>query len=43
MQEGKLTHASFPSWWNNVVRDAPVLVQEGKLARATFPRWWNVV
>jgi hypothetical protein len=37
MQEGKLTHTSFPSWWNNVVQDAPVLVQEGKLACATFP------
>jgi hypothetical protein len=36
VQEGKLAHASFPPWWNDVVQDALVLVQEGKLALA-FP------
>jgi hypothetical protein len=37
VQEGKLAHASFPLWWDDVVRDELVLVQEGKLARASFP------
>jgi hypothetical protein len=37
VQDGKLARASFPSWWNNVVRDALVFVQDGKLARASFP------
>jgi hypothetical protein len=37
MQEGVLVGASFPPWWNDVVRDALVLVQEGKLARTSFP------
>jgi hypothetical protein len=36
--------ASFPPWWDDVVRDELVLVQEGKLARASFPpRWDDVV
>jgi hypothetical protein len=30
VQEGMLARASFPSWWDDVVRDARVLVQEGK-------------
>jgi hypothetical protein len=33
VQEGNLAHASFPHWWDDVVRDALLLVQEGKLAR----------
>jgi hypothetical protein len=36
VQDGKLTCASFPPKWNDVVRDALVLVQEGKLACASF-------
>jgi hypothetical protein len=43
VQEGKLTRASFPLWWDDVVRDELVLVQEGKLARARFPSRWNDV
>ena len=43
MQEGKLAHANFPRWWDDVVRDEFVLVQEGKLARASFPPWWDDV
>jgi len=27
VQEGKLTHISFPLWWDDVVRDELVLVQ----------------
>jgi hypothetical protein len=34
---------SFPPQWNDVVRDALVLVQEGKLAYASFPPRWNDV
>jgi hypothetical protein len=30
MQEGKLARTSFPPWWNEVVRDALVLLQDGK-------------
>jgi hypothetical protein len=26
VQEGKLSRASFPPWWNDVVRDALVLM-----------------
>jgi hypothetical protein len=29
VQEGKLACASFPPWWDDVVRDELVLVQEG--------------
>jgi hypothetical protein len=36
VQEGKLACASFPPWWDDVVRDKLVLVQKGKLARARF-------
>jgi uncharacterized protein YjeT (DUF2065 family) len=36
-------HASFPPRWNDVVRDALVLVQEGKLACTSFPPQWNDV
>jgi hypothetical protein len=43
VQEGKLARASFPPCWNDVVRDALLLVQEGKLARASFPQWWNAI
>jgi hypothetical protein len=45
VQEGKLAHASFPPWWNDVVRDALVLVlmQKGKIACASFLPWWNDV
>jgi hypothetical protein len=42
VQEGKLVHASFPPWWNDV-RDAFVLLQDGKLACNIFPPWWNDV
>jgi hypothetical protein len=31
VQDGKLAHTSFPSRWNDVVRDVLVLVKEGKL------------
>ena len=43
VQEGKLAHVSFLPWWNDVVRDALVLLQDGKLAHASFPRCWNDV
>jgi hypothetical protein len=43
VQERKLACASFPPWWNDVVRDALVLMQEGKLIHASFPLWWNDV
>jgi hypothetical protein len=43
LQEGKLACASFPPWWNDVVRDELVLVKEGKLAHTSFPPWWNDV
>ena len=43
MQEGKLACASFPRWWDDVVRDELVLVQEGNLVRASFPPWWDDV
>jgi hypothetical protein len=43
VQEGKLTCASFPLWWDDVVRDELVLVQEGKLTHASFPPQWNDV
>jgi hypothetical protein len=34
----------FPSWLDDIVQDALVLVQEGKLANASFPpRWSDVV
>jgi hypothetical protein len=32
VQEGKLAHARFPPWWNDVVRDAFELFQGEKLA-----------
>jgi hypothetical protein len=28
VQEGNLSRASFPPWWNDVVRDALVLLQD---------------
>jgi hypothetical protein len=31
VKEGKLACASFPPWWNDVVRDELVLMQEGNL------------
>jgi hypothetical protein len=37
VQEGNLARASFPPWWNDVVRDVLLLVQKGKVARASFP------
>jgi hypothetical protein len=37
VQEGKLARTRFPPWWNDVVRDALVLMQEGKLTHASFP------
>jgi hypothetical protein len=39
----KLERASFPPWWNNVVRDELVRVQEGMLTRPRFPSQWNDV
>jgi hypothetical protein len=33
VQEGKIARASLSPWWNDVVRDALVLMQDGKLAR----------
>jgi hypothetical protein len=42
VQEGKLAHASLPTWSDDF-RDALVLVQEGKLACTSFPPWWNDV
>ena len=42
VQEGKLSCASLPPWWDDF-QDALVLVQEGNLARATFPPQWNHV
>jgi hypothetical protein len=41
VQEGKLACTSFPSWWNDVVRDVLVLLKEGKLTRASFPPQWK--
>jgi hypothetical protein len=43
VQEGKLPHASFPRWWDDVVRDELVLVQEGNLVCASFPPLWDDV
>ena len=43
VQEGKLTHLSFPLWWDDFVRDELVLVQEGNLAHAIFSPPWNDV
>jgi len=43
VQEGKLAHASIPPWWNDIVRDALVLLLYEKLARASFPACWNDV
>jgi hypothetical protein len=43
VQEGRLACASFPPWWNDVVRDALMLLQDGKLARVSFPPCWNDV
>jgi hypothetical protein len=37
VQDGNLARASFPRWWNDVVRDEIVLVKEGKLACTSFP------
>ena len=36
VQEGKIARTSLSPWWNDVVRDALVLMQDGKLARASF-------
>jgi hypothetical protein len=35
VQEGKVARASFPPWWNVVIRD--VIALGGKLAHASFP------
>ena len=43
VQEGKLARAIYPPWWNDVVRDALVLLQYGKLACASFSQCWNDV
>ena len=37
VKEGKL------ACWNDVVRDALVLLEDGKLARASYPPCWNDV
>jgi hypothetical protein len=37
VQERKIAHTSFSPQWNDVVRDALVLMQEGKITRASFP------
>jgi hypothetical protein len=37
VQERNLVGVSFPPWWDDVVRDALVLMQEGKLTRTSFP------
>jgi hypothetical protein len=41
IQEGKIVHTSFPPWWDDVVRDKPMLVQDRKLVHAIFPPWWD--
>jgi hypothetical protein len=42
VQEGNLARASFLPQWDDVSRDALMLVQEGKLA-CFPPRWDDVV
>jgi hypothetical protein len=37
VQERKLVGVSFPPWWNDVIRDALMLMQEGKITQASFP------
>jgi hypothetical protein len=39
----KLACASFLPWWNDVVRDALMLMQEGVLVGTSFPPRWNDV
>jgi hypothetical protein len=43
VQRVKLTHASFPPQWNNVVRHTLVILQVGKIACASFTLQWNDV
>jgi hypothetical protein len=43
MQERKLAHTNSPPQWNDVVRDAYILVQEGNLAHTSFYPWWDNV
>jgi hypothetical protein len=37
VKEEKLAQGSFSPQWNDVIRDALVLMQEGKLTHASFP------
>jgi hypothetical protein len=37
LKEGKLAQGIFSPQWNDVIRDALVLMQEGKITRASFP------
>jgi hypothetical protein len=37
VKKGKLAHGSFSPQWNDVIRDALVLMQEGKLTHTSFP------
>jgi hypothetical protein len=37
VKKGKLAQGSFSPQWNDVIRDALVLMQEGKLTHASFP------
>jgi hypothetical protein len=37
VQDKKVGCTRFPPQWNDVARDAHVLMQDGKLARVSFP------
>jgi hypothetical protein len=37
VQERKIPGVGFPPWFNDVIRDALVLMQEGKLRCSSFP------
>ena len=37
VQEGKLACASFPPWWNHVVRDVLVILQREIKHKLAFP------
>jgi hypothetical protein len=37
VKEGKLAQVRFSPQWNDVIRDALVLIQEGKQTSARFP------
>jgi hypothetical protein len=37
VKEGKLAQGIFSPQWNDVIRDALVLMQEGKLTHTRFP------